>query len=177
VIVRRAFPEELAICAEIDASTETDHVWQMDERSAGSELVIAFRQARLPRAMRVPYPRPLTRLEDDWERDECFLVAAQGVQVLGFVDVRVQPWDGVGWVHHLVVARRYRRRGIGSRLLQTASEWARRGGMRQLVLESSTKNYPALCFCQRLGCTFCGFNDQLYSSQDIAVFFAYPLGN
>ncbi|HOG47600.1 MAG TPA: hypothetical protein PLB78_13285, partial [Anaerolineae bacterium] len=72
MIVRRAFPEELAICAEIDASTETDHVWQMDERSAGSELVIAFRQARLPRAMRVPYPRPLTRLEDDWERDECF---------------------------------------------------------------------------------------------------------
>ncbi len=177
MIVRRAFPEELAICAEMDASTETDHVWQMDERSTGNELQIVFRQARLPRAMRVEYPRRLDRLEEDWERDECFLVATQGVEVLGFVDVHVQPWDGVGWVHHLVVARPYRRRGIGTRLVQTASEWARRGGVRQLMLESSTKNYPALCFCQRLGCTFCGFNDQAYANQDIAVFFAYPLGS
>jgi len=98
VILRRAFPEELPICADIDAWTETDYVWQMEERSVGGELQIAFRQARLPRAMRVPYPRRLDLLEEDWERDECFLVATEGVEVLGFIDVRVQPWDSVGWV-------------------------------------------------------------------------------
>ena len=174
--LRRAFLEDLNLCAQIDASVETDHVWQMEERSVGTELQIAFRQARLPRPMRVPYLRDLDRLVDDWERDECFLVAAEGPEVLGFVDVRVQAWDGTGWVHHLVVARRYRRRGIGSRLVQAGAEWARRAGLRRLMLENSTKNYPGLCFCQRLGCSFCGFNDQLHTNQDIVVFFSYPLG-
>lgn len=176
MIVRRAFEEDLAACAQLDASTETDHVWQMEERSVGSELQIAFREARLPRPMRVPYLRDLGRLIDDWQRDECFLVASQGSEILGFVDVGVQPWGGVGLVGHLVVARPHRRHGIATRLVQSAAEWSRRAGLRQLMLENSTKNYPGLCFCQRLGCTFCGFNDQLYTSQDIAVFFAYPLG-
>jgi len=156
---------------------ETDHVWQMEERSVGNELQITFRQARLPRPVRVFYPRDLSHLPEEWERDECFLVASQGSVVLAFVDVQLGPWDGVGWVHHLVVSRQCRRRGIGTRLAHAAVEWARRVGLRQLVLESSTKNYPGLCFCQRLGCTFCGFNDQLYASQDIGLFFAYPVGS
>jgi GNAT superfamily N-acetyltransferase len=177
MIVRRAFLEDLEACAEVDASVDTDHVWQMEERSVGSELQITFRQARLPRPVRVPYPHSLERLEEEWERDECFLVASQGSRVLGFVDVRIQQGDGVGWVHHLVVARPYRRRGVGTRLIQGAVEWTRRVGARQLMLETSTKNYPGLCFYQRLGGTFCGFNDQLYASQDIALFFAYPLGS
>ncbi len=177
MIVRRAFAEDLPVCAEIDGSVETDHVWQMDERSSGAELQITFRQARLPRPMRVRYPRSLAFLEKEWERDECFLVASQGSIILGFVDVRVEPWNGVGWIHHLVVARPYRRRGIGTRLMQAGAEWARRVGLRQLMLEVSTKNYPALCLCQRLGGTFCGYNDRLCASQDISLFFAYPLGS
>lgn len=177
MIVRRAYPEDVVVCSQLDASTETDHVWQMDERSAGNELQIAFRTARLPRPMRVPYPRELSRLLEDWERDQCFLVAVEGTDILGFTDVRVQLWDRVGWVHHLVVSRPHRRQGVGTRLVQAAADWARRAGLRLLVLESSTKNYPGLCFCQRLGCSFCGFNDQLYSSQDIAVFFSHPLGS
>jgi len=175
VIIRRAFPEDLEVCAEADASVETDHVWQLEERSVGNELQITFRTARLPRPMRVPYPHDLSRLTEEYDRDECFLVASQGSEILGFIDVRLEPWDRIGWVHHLVVMRRYRRRGVGTRLVQAAAEWARRANLRQLMLESSTKNYPGLCFCQRLGCAFCGYNDRLYSSQDIAVFFAYPL--
>jgi ribosomal protein S18 acetylase RimI-like enzyme len=177
LIIRRAFSEDLAVCAQFDASIETDHVWQMDERSVGADLQIALRPARLPRPMRVPYPRDTTHLNADWERDECFLVASEGSEILGMIDVRVQPWDGVGWVQHLVVARRHRRKGIATRMVQWASEWARRRNLRQLVLESPTKNYPALCLYQRLGCVFCGFNDHAYTTQDIAIFFAYPLGS
>ncbi len=177
MIVRRAFPEDLTACAEMDATVETEHVWQMEERGTSGELQITFRQARLPRPVRVAYLHDVSRLAQEWERDECFLVASQGSLVLGFVDVRLDPPNRAGWVHHLVVSRPHRRRGIGMRLVQAAGDWARRAGLRQLVLESSTKNYPGLCFCQRLGCTFCGFNDQLYASQDIAVFFSYPLGS
>lgn len=177
MIVRRAFPDDIATLAQIDPSLETDHVWQMDARSVGNELQLVFRPARLPRPMRVQYPRDLSRLAEEWEHEECFLVASQGTEVLGFVDVRVPSGDGVGWVHHLIVSRPYRRRGVGTRLIQAAAEWARRERLWQLMLESSTKNYPGLSFCQRLGCTFCGFNDQLYPNQDIAIFFAYPLGS
>lgn len=177
MIIRHAFTEDIEQCAELDATVESDHVWQMDERSAGSELLLTFRQARLPRPVRVPYPRDLSRLSEEAQMADCFLVASEGAEVLGFVSVYEEMWEAVGAVRHLVVGRAHRRQGIGTRLVLAAAEWGRRAGVRRLILETSTKNYAGLCFCQRLGATFCGFNDQLYSSLGIAVFFALPLGS
>jgi len=87
----------------------------------------------------------------------------------------VQAWHATGWLNNLVVGKRYRRQGIGGALLKAAIEWAREQGLRQLMLETQTKNYPAICFYQRHGFVFCGFNDHYYTNQDIALFFAQSL--
>jgi ribosomal protein S18 acetylase RimI-like enzyme len=59
--------------------------------------------------------------------------------------------------------------------MRHASQWARKQGALTILAETTTKNYPALCFYQKLGFQFCGFNDHYYANQDIALFFALGL--
>jgi GNAT superfamily N-acetyltransferase len=71
-----------------------------------------------------------------------------------------------------VVQRRYRRTGVGSQLVSAALRWARERTLKQLIVEVQTKNHPAIEFLNKLGFSFCGFNDQHYLNRDIALFFS-----
>ena len=51
-------------------------------------------------------------------------------------------WGGTGFVDLLHVDARHRRRGLGSRLLATAEDEARRRGCRQVVLATHTFQAP-----------------------------------
>jgi GNAT superfamily N-acetyltransferase len=75
----------------------------------------------------------------------------------------------------LLVSQAYRRRKIGSRLLNVARNWARQHQLIRLTAELQTMNYPGILFCQRAGLSFCGFNDHYFPNQDIAVFFSESL--
>ncbi|MFQ5812727.1 MAG: GNAT family N-acetyltransferase [Anaerolineae bacterium] len=172
MIVRPAELTDLNACLEIDHSYVTDYVWQMEESGKSGEVAVIFRTARLPRSMRVKYPKDYDNLLESWRRGECLLVAEEGGVVYGYLDMSVQSWHLTAWVDNLAVAQAYRRQGIGTALLKKAGEWARQRGLRKLMLEIQTKNYPAICFCQKNGFAFCGFNDRYYTNQDIALFFA-----
>jgi ribosomal protein S18 acetylase RimI-like enzyme len=174
-IIRPAELGDLNACFTIDHSYQTGYVWQMEEREEEGYVTVTFRTVRLPRTMGVDYPRDKDYLLDNWRRGECFLVADQDGEVRGYLDMIVQAWHATGWLNNLVVGKRYRRQGIGGALLKAAIEWAREQGLRQLMLETQTKNYPAICFYQRHGFVFCGFNDHYYTNQDIALFFAQSL--
>ncbi|NDJ78200.1 MAG: GNAT family N-acetyltransferase, partial [Chloroflexi bacterium] len=76
-----------------------------------------------------------------------------------------------GWVYDLVVGEPFRRRRIGSALLDQTLRWARLRDIQRLTLEMQTKNHPAICFARQHGFSLCGFNDRYYSNQDIALFF------
>lgn len=172
MIVRPAELTDLNACLALDHSYVTDHVWQMEEHEGSGEVAVIFRTARLPRSMRVRYPKDYDNLLENWQQGGCFLVAEEEGEVHGYLDMSVQSWHLTGWVHHLAVAKDHRRRGIGTALLKKAAQWARQRGLRRLMLEIQTKNYPAICFCQKNGFAFCGFNDRYYTNQDIALFFA-----
>jgi ribosomal protein S18 acetylase RimI-like enzyme len=175
MIVRPATLADLNACLLIDHSSATDHVWQMQVRESESQVGVTFHAVRLPRQMRVEYPRDIEQLVEDWHREEAFLVAEADSEVRGYVDLLSMPWQQMGWVANLAVERNYRRRGIATALLRHARQWARQQGLRLLQAEATTKNYPALCLYQKLGFHFCGFNDHYYSNQDIAVFFVQLL--
>lgn len=175
MIVRPAELADLKACLEIDHSYVTNHVWQMEESEGDREVTVIFRTARLPRSMRVGYPKDYDNLLASWRRGECFLVAEEDGQVCGYLDLSVQSWHLTGWVDNLAVAKDLRRQGIGTALLKKAAERVRQRGLRRLMLEIQTKNYPAICFCQKNGFAFCGFNDRYYTNQDIALFFARSL--
>lgn len=175
VIVRPAILGDLEACLALDNSFTTDYVWQMEGKEKEGEVSITFRTVRLPRTMRVSYPRDNDHLLHNWRKEECFLVADEGGVVRGYIDMTVQAWHMTGWINNLVVTKSSRRRGIGSALLKAAVRWGCEQGLKQVVAETQTKNYPAICFYQKNGFAFCGFSDRYYINQDIALFFAQSL--
>ena len=55
--------------------------------------------------------------------------------------------------------------------MDASIRWARERRLKQIVVEVQTKNHPAICLLDKLGFTFCGFNDRHYLNQDIAVLY------
>ncbi len=175
MIVRPATLADLNACLLIDHTGVTDHVWQMKVEEEEAQVSVTFHTIRLPRRMGAEYPYSLDQLVEDWQRGEGFVVAEVDNEVRGYVDLLARPWQRTGWVANLAVERGYRRQGIGTALIRHARQWAREQGLQMLLAEATTKNYPALCFYQKLGFQFCGFNDHYYTNQDIALFFVQAL--
>jgi ribosomal protein S18 acetylase RimI-like enzyme len=175
--VRPAQLEDLARLAALDPGYETDYVWQMDHRDdlAAGQIQITFRPARLPRPMRVNVPRDAARLVDDWNRRICFVVAEQDGQLKGLLNLTLAPAPDTAWIGDCVVDRSCRRVGVGSVLLAAAAHWARSNRLRRLVLEMQSKNYPAICFAQKHGFAFSGYNDRYYPNQEVALYFGLAL--
>lgn len=169
--VRPARPKDLEACEALDHSYTTNRVWQMETREQNGALTIAFRVVRLPREMRVNYPRQGEDLLAGWWRRDGFLVAKEGGRVCGYVALNAQAEHGLAWVGDLVVDQPWRRRGIGTELLRVAAQWGRERDLARLMLEVQTKNYAAIRFCQSRGLTFSGYSDRYWPSQDIALFF------
>ncbi len=172
--IRPARPKDLEVCIALEHSYTTDRVWQMEAREENGVLTTTFRVASLPREMRVEYPRQGEALLTGWQQRDGFLVAEEG-RVCGYVALTEESEHGIARVGDLVVDRPWRRRGIGSALLQAAAQWGREQELGRLVVEVQTKNYPAIRLCHSQGLTFCGYNDQYWPSRDIALFFGESL--
>jgi len=108
-------------CERLDGSYVTDYVWQMEEAATADSVGVTFRRTRTPRRMDVPYPRDMQDLYEDWQRNECFLVAEELGSVYGLLDMTVRHWRWHGWIEHLVVDRSTRDRGLATRLLASSS--------------------------------------------------------
>jgi len=175
IVIRPADSTDLALLANFDHGYSTDYVWQMDTREAEGEFYVSFRQVYLPRPMRVFSSRSRDWLTDSWSRRKCFLVAELDELPHGYLNLGPGPAPDVGLIADFAVERRSRRQGLGSALLLAARQWARENGLRRLILETQTKNYPAIRFCQKHGFSFCGYNDRYYANMDIALFFGLNL--
>lgn len=173
--IRPARPRDLKECGALDHSYTTDRVWQMEVREENSLLTTTFRVARLPREMRVNYPRQGEELLAGWQQRDGFLVAVEGGRICGYVALTEEIEHGIARVGDLVVGQRWRRQGVGTALLEAAAQWGRDQELGWLVAEAQTKNYPAIRLCQSQGLTFCGYNDHYWPGRDIALFFGEPL--
>jgi ribosomal protein S18 acetylase RimI-like enzyme len=145
----------------------------MQTQKTGRTTDIRFDTVRLPRSMRVKYPRSPDELLEHWQQDGCFLIARDMKdEVTGFIDARSHPWQNLLWISNLVVGHRYRRQGFGTMLLQSATRWASAQNLGQIMIEAQTKNHPAICFAQKHGFQFCGYYECYYPNGDIALFFS-----
>jgi ribosomal protein S18 acetylase RimI-like enzyme len=172
--IRPATLDDLPVCLALDHSYLTEYVWQMDVQEQNGQVGVTFRTTRLPRPVHVQYPRDQEALLADWHHRDCFLIA-DTQEIAGYLTMSARDWHKTGWVADLVVAPEYRRRGLATQLLQAGLTWARQEGLRRLIVEAQTKNYPAIRFLERQGFSFCGYNDRYYVNQDIAIFFVLNL--
>lgn len=173
--VRPAQSADLPAILAIDPTYSTDYVWQMEAREEGPTTQVTFRNVRLPRSVRVSLPRDPQHLQEAWSQRVCFLVAEEGGLVQGYLHLTLAAVPATGWIADLGVVQRVRRTGVGTVLLASAVQWARANNLQRLVLEMQSKNYPAICFAQKNGLTFCGYNDRYYPNQDVALYFAATL--
>jgi len=159
----------------IDHSNSSEYVWQLDVRNEPNQVTANFREVRLPRSVTITYPRDPSLLADEWTKRDAFLVAIQGEIPVGYVGAVEEHVSAVAWVTDLVVAPGVRRRGVASSLLTAVQAWALERGVRRIVLEMQSKNHPCIRMAQKFGYEFCGYNDQYYPTQDVALFFGRAL--
>lgn len=157
---------------EIDHSYHTDHVWQMELEMSAEQVSVGFREIRLPRSMKVDYPREVELLADTWQEKEAIFVAEVEEEAVGYAALTGVGATGIIHISDFAVLRRFRKNGIGSGLVRSALAWTYDNQRGQLILEMQSKNFPAICLAQKLGFEFCGYNDRYYQNQDIALFFA-----
>lgn len=164
---------DVNICYQMPKFYTTDYVWQMRTRENGRTIDVHFDTVRLPRSMRVAYPRSSDELIEHWQQNGCFLIARNpSDDLIGFLDALPQPWQNLLWVSNFAVEPHHRQQGVATMLLKAAHGWALQHNLNQLMLELQTKNYPAISFAQKHGFHFCGYNERYYPNGDIALFFS-----
>jgi ribosomal protein S18 acetylase RimI-like enzyme len=171
VQIRPAISADLSPLMAIDHSCQTDYVWQMDVIHEEGQIGAIFREIRLPRSVSVSYPRPVKELSETWNHRSGILVAVIEGQTVGYVRTNDMILPHTAWLIDMVVAPRFRRKGVASALVLAAQSWAVQRKDCRILLEMPSKNNPAIRLAQKLGYEFCGYNDQYYERQDIALFF------
>ena len=177
-LIRDGLESDVAACLALDSTYETEYVWQMSVLQDGDRWGVIFQTERLPRLLEATHVMQEQRLRLALPDQQCFLVAVGRGEietVLGCLVMRHDPSRQIAWVQDVVVAPPFRRRRIGTRLLNVARQWAVEHHAGRLMVETHTRNYPAILFCQSFGLAFCGFNDQYFANQDIAIFFGQTL--
>ena len=170
--IRPALTTDLAVLAGIEHSSKTDYVWQMDRSFDTGQMSISFREIRLPRSIRIEYQHTHDQIVEAWKKAAVILMAVLGNQPVGYASIQDQQTSGTAWITDLAVAEHNRREGIASALLLSTQNWANQRRFRRIVLEMSSKNVAAVRMAFKLGYEFCGYNDQYYANQDIALFFS-----
>jgi GNAT superfamily N-acetyltransferase len=105
--------------------------------------------------------------------DGGYIALADG-QVAGVVLLNLEEWRSVTRIEDIIVGRQFRRYGIGSLLLNCASDWARKRSCWAIVLETQNVNYPAIQFYLRNGLEVWSIYQHFYPpgsvDHEIAIF-------
>jgi putative acetyltransferase len=137
VLIRPARPSDVpGIIALVTAVAE-----ERDSIGVEPGFDVAERQSRI-----------LTSIE---ETTSCVLVAAVDNTVVGNLGIQVQPRQTLGSLR-MMVAREYRRQGIGARLLDASLRWACESGLHKVDLGVWPHNAAAIALYRSRGFTIEG---------------------
>ncbi len=168
---RSALSTDMIRLVGINHSCSSDYVWQLDLDKNLDEINVILREVRLPRSIQVQYPRAYHSLTDEWKKSANTLVALSKETPIGYIRFREQRTAESVWIIDFVVATEARKKGVATALIQYVENWAIERKNRQLFIEMSSKNHPAISLATKMGFEFSGYNDHYYATQDIALFF------
>ena len=125
------------------------------------------------------YEQKLEEVETRLQSVEGGYVALTDGQLAGVVLLNVERWRSVARIEDIIVGRQFRRFGIGSLLLNCASDWARNRGCWAIVLETQNVNYPAIQFYLRNGLDVWSIHQHFYPpglvEHEVAIFMGKKL--
>jgi ribosomal protein S18 acetylase RimI-like enzyme len=170
----------------IASGYETDRIFVLQRQSSGEATTWRLSEERLARPFRKEYDSGLV---DEWlesyegqtSLDELtFLGAMVDGEIKGLATYSLMGWNNTLWLIDVRTGQATRRKGVGSALLREVQRAAREKKARGISVETQTNNYPAICFYRKHGFLVSGFNDHLYTNedvenQDVAVFLFWEL--
>jgi GNAT superfamily N-acetyltransferase len=169
------WPDDAAVLAALDTAFITDCIYRPVREALSFRLVEETVTPPLRKDYAFDASDPAER--ENWEFTA---LAEEEGQLAGFAAAHYVAWNRRVVVWALYIMPSYRRRGVGTRLLEALDTYARSVQARCLWLETQNVNYPAIQFYQHSGFTLCGFDEALYdpetlNSEEVALFFARPV--
>jgi ribosomal protein S18 acetylase RimI-like enzyme len=104
--------------------------------------------------------------EDHIEESRVFAGLLNSREV-GWIELGYDKWNNRMRVWEFLVKQEFRRRGVGTRLMNHAVNIARERGARMLVLETQSNNASAIDFYLNFGFRSIGLDVAAYSNKDI----------
>ena len=101
------------------------------------------------------------------EEPRAFAAELDGERI-GWIEVGYERWNNRMRVWEFLVKEEFRRKGLGTLLMNHAVKLAKEKGARMLVLETQSCDVPAIVFYLRFGFELIGFDAAAYSNEDIA---------
>lgn len=143
-------------------SSEKFYKVQMDARSNGWNISLT------EDVFEVPFEKNLEEeiFDSHKEGSEVYVSEHDGEET-GIIVIQHMEWNNTLLIHDLYIDKRFKRKGIGSALITVAQKRAREMGVRMIVLETQTSNYPAIQFYLKEGFQMIGFNLNSYSNEDV----------
>jgi GNAT superfamily N-acetyltransferase len=188
VDVRAIGVDDARAMHELDYSFETDRIYTLQVRGnmlpdarigTLDEPALTFELIETP--VDPPLYKNYCKYEGTLEKvkakiqnvDGGYVALADG-QLAGGVLLSVEEWRSVARIEDLIVGRQFRRYGIGSLLLNCASDWARNHGCWAIQLETQNVNYPAIQFYLRNGLEVWSIHQNFYPpgsvEHEVAIF-------
>lgn len=172
VLIRPAVSPDLSVLSSFKHTVQTNTVWQMEIGADEEVTNVQFRQVRLPRTVKISYPRSPELLRERSKELSTILVSCVDAVPVAYISMTAYETTSNLWIYDLVVHELWRRRGFATSLIKAASDWGQERSLRRMTIEMASKNYPGINLAKKLGFEFCGYNDYYYANNDIAVFFA-----
>lgn len=169
--IRSTVSTDLARLSALDHTIDTDYVWQLDLHRESVQIDVQLREVRLPRTIRLEHPRPAKDLPDSWHLRPMLSIMI-GMEAVAYIRFSAEIVPHAVWITDVVVGKSLRRKGLAHKLINAAEAWGLQRGLRKAIIEVQSKNAPAVRMVQKMGFEFCGYNDQYYSTRDVALFFA-----
>ena len=121
-----------------------------------------------------PFEIPFEHQPDDtdklfqphWEKAEAWGIVEDG-RLIAVIETAAEDWSNRLLVSELWIDEAYRRRGIGTALMNKALERAKAEKRRVLMLETQSRNENAIVFYLAWGLSLIGFDACCYSNNDL----------
>ena len=95
-------------------------------------------------------------------------VTDENGNLVGFLELDFEDWNSRVRITQLLVDESLRRKGYGKMLMDFAKDIAKDRDYRMLILETQSRNTPAIDFYLSQGFVFSGTNLHFYSNDDIS---------
>jgi ribosomal protein S18 acetylase RimI-like enzyme len=104
--------------------------------------------------------------EEQIKEPRAFAAKSDGIEI-GWIELGYEKWNNRMRIWEFLIEEKYRRKGIGTLLMNKAVEIGKNKGARMLVVETQTNNLDAISFYLNFGFELIGFDIAAYSNQDI----------